>query len=55
VLTWPLRDVLVAYLARCHALAAADYRTTRTLWALGVRFDDSDDCPPPPELLLEAP
>jgi hypothetical protein len=51
VLTWPVREALLAYLARARADTQREYDVARLMWAAAAAFGGGGDPPPRPPLL----
>lgn len=51
LLQLPVREGLLAYLRLLQAEAQADWDVRRLMWAAGVQFGQSKQCPAPPALL----
>jgi hypothetical protein len=54
LLTVPVREGLLAYVALLREEAKADWNIRRLMWAAGVRFGEGNkECPPRPMILGE--
>jgi hypothetical protein len=52
VLTWPIREALIAYRAMMVEAARADYRHEMTVWASIAPHSGKKSEPPPPPAIL---